>query len=262
MEGHILSPFLFGNVLRWIPLILLLSLMGLTFHQGWHRALTLEAIGDNYTFFRFYIGQHYVLSLFIYILIYVVVVTLSLPAGFPLTVSGGLLFGWKIGAPAAIFAATLGATLLFEIAKTSLGKFLVGDVTPWLEKLQKGFHKNALSYLLFLRLVAIFPFFVVNLASAFLNVPLKTFVLGTFLGITPATFVFSYAGSGLGSFIESQNAAYLSCLERQKMDIGLMCPYQIDTSHLLTNEVLISFILLGFMALLPIVLKRTKNLMY
>lgn len=243
----------------WIPMIILLCLILLALLQGWHKSVSLEVIGTNYAFLLSFISDNFVTALLIYIVLYVSVVTLSLPLGLPLTVSGGLLFGWKYGSAAAIFSATLGATVLFEIAKTTLGQFLIVNVTPWLKKLREGFKGNALSYLLFLRLVPVFPFFVVNLASAFLNVPSKIFILGTVLGITPATIAFSYAGSGLGSVIEAQNAEHARCLARQRADSVLLCPYHIDIHHLVTKEVLTSFILLGFIALLPAVVRHIKR---
>ena len=111
--------------------------------------------------------------------------------------------------------ATIGATILFLVVNTSFGSTLAEKAGPFVAKLRDGFQENALSYLLFLRLVPAFPFFIVNLVPALLGVPLRTFVIGTGLGIIPGTIAYSLAGSGLGSVIEAQNATYKTCLAGQ-----------------------------------------------
>jgi uncharacterized membrane protein YdjX (TVP38/TMEM64 family) len=156
---------------RWAPLAVLIIIMALVFGMGWHRLLSFEFIGRNYAGLRGFIDSNLEAALGLYMLVYVAVVALSLPGGLVMTLAGGLLFGWKIGAPATVIAATAGATLLFLIAKTSLGEALSARAGPWLVRLQDGFRENALSYMLFLRLVPVFPFFIVNLAPALLGVP-------------------------------------------------------------------------------------------
>lgn len=247
------------NGFRKLVLLFLLTLILFSFIKGWNNFLTIEWIGKNYTLLQSSVQEHFILALMIYMFLYVVIVFLCLPLSLVATLSGGLLFGWKIGATSAIFSATLGATLLFEVAKTSLGSLFLENITPWLAKLRDGFNKNAFSYLLFLRLVPLFPFFVINLVPAFLNVPLKTFISATFLGILPATFAYSYAGSSLASVVEAQNLGYATCLARQKIEKELECPYVLDTNHLLTPEVLYALVFLGCVALLPVVLKRRER---
>ncbi|MCH9765169.1 MAG: VTT domain-containing protein, partial [Alphaproteobacteria bacterium] len=146
--------------------------MALAFAMGWHKYLSFKTVGLNYEAMRTFIADNLIVALLLYAAIYITVVALSLPGGLILTVSGGLLFGWQIGAPATVIAATIGATILFLIAKTSFGEGLADRAGPWLAKLRDGFRENALNYLLFLRLVPAFPFFVVNLAPALLGVPL------------------------------------------------------------------------------------------
>jgi len=248
-----------STVRRWAPLIALAALMALVFAMGWHKLLSFETIGRNYESMREFISSNLVAALAIYIALYVVVVALSLPGALVMTLSGGLLFGWEIGAPATVVAATLGATILFLVAKTSLGVALAAKAGPWLARLSDGFRENALSYMLFLRLVPVFPFFIVNLAPALLGVPLRTFVIGTFLGIIPGTLAFSFAGSGLGSVVEAQNAVHAACVARQASEPNLECPYTIDTSNLVTRELVIAFVLIGVVALIPVFAKRWRG---
>lgn len=243
---------------RWLPLAILAGAMALAYAMGWHHYLTFKTIGTNYDALKSYIAQHSALALAIYMLLYVVVVALSLPGGLVMTLTGGLLFGWQVGAAATIIAATFGATLVFLVAKTSLGESLAAKAGPWLASLRDGFRENAMSYLLFLRLVPAFPFFVVNLAPALLGVPLKTYVIGTLIGIIPGTIAFSVAGSGLGSVVEAQNASYQECVARSG-GAEAQCPYTIDTSAILTNQLLAALVLLGIVALLPVAFKRLRG---
>jgi uncharacterized membrane protein YdjX (TVP38/TMEM64 family) len=239
---------------QWGPLIVLIGLMALVFGMGWHKLLTFKTIGLNYEALRAFIADNIALALCVYVAIYIAVVALSLPGALVMTLAGGLLFGWQIGAPATIVAATIGATIIFLIARTSFGDTLAQKAGPWLTKLQDGFKENALSYLLFLRLVPAFPFFVVNLAPALLGVPAGTFVIGTALGIIPGTVAFSVAGSSLGSIVEAQNAVYNKCLANG--DGGeSRCTYSIDPGTLVTNELLLAFALLGLVALIPVAYK-------
>ena len=105
-----------------------------------------------------------------------------------------------------VCAATIGATILFLAARyifADAARKRLGDLG---ERINAGFTENAFSYMLFLRLVPAFPFFLVNLAPAFTSIPLRTFVLATLVGIIPGTFVFVNLGETLGR-IESLRAS-------------------------------------------------------
>jgi uncharacterized membrane protein YdjX (TVP38/TMEM64 family) len=245
-----------GILRRFAPLIALAAIMALVFAMGWHKYLSFKTIGENYDALKGYIDGHLGLALLLYILAYIVVVALSLPGGLVMTVSGGLLFGWQLGAPAAVVGATIGATILFLIARSSLGESLAARAGPWIAKLRDGFQENAFSYLLFLRLVPAFPFVAVNLAPALLGVKLRTFVSATLLGILPATFAFSAAGAGLASVVEAQNKSYKDCVAKLVPGTGKPCDFTIDTSQLVTKELILAFAALGIVSLIPIVIKK------
>jgi uncharacterized membrane protein YdjX (TVP38/TMEM64 family) len=242
-----------GSWTRWLPLAVIAGLMALVFAMGWHQYLSFKTIGLNYEALQGFIAGNLVGALLLYMAIYVAVVALSLPGGAVMTLAGGLLFGWQVGAPATVIAATIGATVIFLVAKTSLGEALAGKAGPWLDRLRDGFQENALSYLLFLRLVPLFPFVVVNLAPAFLGVPLRTYVIGTLVGIIPGTAAYSIAGAGLGSVVEAQNSVYAACVASKGEG---NCAYTIDYSALITNELIFAGVALGIVALIPIVAKR------
>ncbi len=249
-----------GTLQRWLPLVVIVAVAGLIFAMGWHKYLSFKTIGLNYEALRAFIGQNLLGALALYILAYVAVVALSLPGALIMTLAGGLLFGWQLGAPATVIGATLGATVLFIIARTSFGETLAERAGPAIASLREGFRENALSYMLFLRLVPVFPFVVVNLAAAVLGVPLRTYVLGTLIGIIPGTTAYSVAGAGLGSVIEAQNASYQACLAKAGNGAAAdaQCPYSIDTSALVTKELVLAFALLGIVALIPVALKKWK----
>jgi uncharacterized membrane protein YdjX (TVP38/TMEM64 family) len=234
---------------RWLPLLVIGALMALVFAMGWHQYLSFKTIGLNYEALRSFIDGNLAFALLLYALLYIGVVALSLPGGLIMTLAGGLLFGWQIGAPVTIVAATIGATIIFLVAKTSFGETLAVKAGPWIGKLRDGFQENALSYLLFLRLVPAFPFVVVNLAPALLGVPLRTYVLGTLIGIIPGTTAYSIAGAGLGSVVEAQNKVYAACVAANGEG---QCPYSIDFSALVTKELVFAGAALGVVALIPV----------
>ena len=121
-----------------------------------------------------------------------------------MTITGGFLFGAALGTVLASVAATIGATLIFLIARTSLGALLAERAGPRAQKLRDGFQEEGFSYLLFLRLVPLFPFWLVNLAAALFGMRLLTYVAATAIGVVPATFVFAYFGHGLGTALDSE----------------------------------------------------------
>lgn len=250
------APAVVAMLKRYGPLIVVVGAMALAFSMGWHRELTLENIVRQRDWFHGFIAGHGALSVLAYIVVYALAVALSLPGGLILTVSGGLLFGWLVGGLAAVTAATIGATIVFLIARSAVGEGLSQRAGPWLAKLSDGFRQEAFSYMLFLRLVPAFPFWFVNIAPAVLGVPLKTYVIGTILGIIPATFAFASAGAGLDSIILAAKNEYAACVSQKGASA---CTMTIHAGSLITKELLLALGLLGLVALIPIVLKRWRK---
>jgi uncharacterized membrane protein YdjX (TVP38/TMEM64 family) len=153
-----------------------------------------------------WVSGHIVLASLAYIAIYVVAVAFSFPGAVFLTLAGGFLFGFVLGTFLTVTGATIGATIIFVFAKTLFGESALDRFGAPAAKLAEGIRRNATSYLLVLRLVPLFPFFLVNLVPAFVGLPLVTYVLTTFFGIIPGTAVFSLAGAGLGSVLDQGGA--------------------------------------------------------
>lgn len=239
---------------RLAPLLIVLALAALAFMSGLHRDLSLETLVRHQTAINAAIEQHRLAVLAAFVLLYVVVVALSVPGALVLTVTGGILFGGLVGGAATVLGATLGAVAVFLIARSAFGEHLVRRAGPLAERLAEGFREDAFSYLLFLRLVPAFPFFLVNLVPALAGVRLGPFVAATFLGILPGTFTFAYVGAGLDSAIAAQGARYRACLASGAGD----CRLDFDLTAVLTPDLMLALAALGGLALLPVVVRRLR----
>jgi uncharacterized membrane protein YdjX (TVP38/TMEM64 family) len=244
---------------RLWPLLLLLAVMALVYGMGWHRYLTLQALVERREALRAAIESYPFYAIVAFTAIYAATVALSLPGAAVLTLAGGFLFGWLWGAIASVIAATIGAIVIFLIARSALGEPLAARAGPWLAKLRAGFQEDAFSYLLFLRLVPIFPFWLVNLAPALLGVGLGTYALATLIGIIPGSFAYSIAGRGLDTVIAAQRAAHQSCLAKMGSDAEDLCPFVLEPKALLTPGLIAAFVALGLVALIPIAIKRFRR---
>ena len=157
-------------------------------------------------------------------------VAVSLPGAAILTLAGGFLFGSVLGTVFVNLGATTGATLAFLAARYLLRDWVESKFGHRIAPIQEGFSKNAFSYLMTLRLIPLFPFFIVNLVSGLTRVSLATYVAATAIGIIPGSFVFAYAGRQLGMINSLREIA--------------------------SPNVLLAFTLLGLLALVPIIYRK------
>jgi uncharacterized membrane protein YdjX (TVP38/TMEM64 family) len=240
---------------RLLPLLVVVALAAATIASGLHRELSLETLVRHREALDAAVADHLAAALAAFVLLYIVVVALSIPGSLVLTVTGGILFGGLLGGAATIVGATLGAVVIFLIAKSAFGEHLARKAGPLAAKLADGFREDAFHYLLFLRLVPVFPFFLVNLVPALAGVRLRPFVAATALGIIPATFTFAFVGAGLDSVIAAQGAMYQACLARGAPD----CRLEFDLKAVLTPQVLLALAALGVLALVPVLVKRLRD---
>jgi len=224
---------------RIVPLLVLVAGLAAFFALDLDRYLSFSALGEHRVALLDWVGANSLLAPVVYMLAYIIVVAFSLPGGAVMTISGGFLFGAIMGGVYAVTGASLGATALFLIAKTSLGDFLLAKAGPAVKKMQAGFDENALSYMFVLRLIPLFPFFLVNLAPAFLGVPLRVYLIATFFGIMPGSFVYALVGAGLGSVFDRGEAFTLA---------GVMTP-----------QMIVALAGMALLALLPVVYKKLKG---
>ncbi len=240
---------------RWGPLIVLIGLIIAAYYFGLQDYLSLQNIAAHRNALQDYVSAHLIVSLMIYAGFYVAVVALSLPGSSLLSIAGGFIFGWALSAPITVVAATIGAVIVYQIVKTSLGDAIAQRAGPFVRTLSEGFAKDAFNYLLFLRLVPAFPFFIVNAVAGVCRVNFRSFLLATFIGIIPGAYVFAWLGRGFGSVIDAQSAWHDACVLKDGFN---NCPYEISISSLVTPELLIAFAALGALALIPVALKKWK----
>jgi uncharacterized membrane protein YdjX (TVP38/TMEM64 family) len=239
---------------RFVPVAVILVAMVAVFASGAHRHLSLETLVRHRMAIDAFMAHHMFAALGAFMAIYIVVVALSIPGALFLTITGGILFGTLIGGAASVTGATIGATLIFLVARSACGETIVRRAGPLACKIADGFRADAFSYLLFLRLVPAFPFFLVNLVPAIAGVKLRTFMAATGIGIVPATFAFAFFGSGLDSVLAAQEGRYRACIAAGRSE----CSIHFDVSTIVTPQLLAAFAALGALALIPVAIKRLK----
>src|SRR6266540_4519540 len=173
--------------------------VGAFFYFDLTQYLSLDALKANRDKLLSYTEAHYVASVLIFIALYCLQTAFSLPGAAIFTLAGGFLFGSFVGTLYVNIAATSGATLAFLAARYLLRDWVEKKFGERLGPIQAGFAKNAFSYLMTLRLIPLFPFFLVNLVSGLTRIRLVTYVLATAIGIIPGSFVYANAGRQLGT---------------------------------------------------------------
>ena len=226
---------------RFLPLGVIVSGLVLGYALGLHHYLSLDYLADSRLALKSIVAEHPVAAPAGFIGLYALAVAFSFPAASVLTVFSGFLFGWLAGGLIAIVAATIGATALFVAARSACGGYLKARVGPFASKLSEGFERDAFSYLLVLRIAPFIPFFMVNIAPAFFNVRVKTFLAATLIGILPGGFAYAWLGAGLDSVLVVAEAT------GQEASIG----------DLLTPEITLAFAALALVAALATIVKRT-----
>lgn len=146
---------------------------------------------------------HYTAAVCLYLLVYVALIACAIPCATLLTLIGGFLFG-TIALLYAIVGTTMGGTILFLAVRTAIGKHIAMKSTGWIKSMEHGFQRNAFNYLLMLRLVPVLPCWISNVSAGALNVPIKTFVVATMIGIFPATLIYVLAGRSLDKLLMEQ----------------------------------------------------------
>ena len=204
--------------------------IGAFFYFDLGRFLSLASVKDNRDLLLAFTDANFAPAVGIFIMAYVLVAGLSLPGAVILTLAGGFLFGAGLATLFINIGATTGATLAFLAARYLLRDTVEQKFGKWLGPFQEGFAKNAFSYLLTLRLIPLFPFFVVNLVSGLTRVNTGTYITATAIGIIPGSFVYAYAGRQLGTIDSLKEIA--------------------------SPNVIAAFVLLGLLALVPVVYKK------
>lgn len=228
-----------GWLRRLLPVAVLAAVLVAFFTFGLDRYVTFEALKANRAALQDFVARNLLLAALIYMLGYAVMTAASLPVATLVTLMGGFLFGVVGGTVLTVFGATLGATMVFMAARTAFGDALRVRARPYIGRMEEGFRRNEVSYMLFLRLMPVFPFFVVNIAPAFLGVKTRTFVVTTFIGIIPGTAVYNIVGAGLGSIFDRGE--------------------DFSVASVVTPEIVIGLVGLAILSLAPVVFRHVKH---
>jgi uncharacterized membrane protein YdjX (TVP38/TMEM64 family) len=236
---------------RLWPLGVIVAITGALFAAGAGDWLSLSTVIQRHGELAALVAKHVLLAEIGFVVIYAAAVALSFPGASVLTILGGYLFGPAAGTALTILAATAGATVIFLVARTSFGDVLREKAGGFGARVAAGFEDDAFHYLLFLRLVPVFPFWLLNILPALFKVPTRTYVLATALGIIPGTLAYSLLGSGLGTLIDEMEAANPGCAAAGTC--------KVEFSALLTPGPLIAMAALTLAAVIPVVVKRLRR---
>jgi len=216
-----------GTIKKIVILGVIICLVAFYFIFDLGQYFSLEYLKASRERFQALYEEHTILVIGTYFLIYVTVTALALPAAAIMTLAGGALFGLVTGTVVVSFASTVGASMAFIVARYLLRDWVQGRFGDRLEKINQGIEKDGAFYLFTLRLIPVFPFFVINTVIALTPMRLTTYYWVSQLGMFPATVVYVNAGKELG-----------------KID---------SLSGLLSPSLIISFTILG---VFPLIMKK------
>lgn len=207
---------------HFLPLIILLLLLATAIYFQWYRYLSFESLKAHRQILLLWNKEHFGWMLLGFMAIYILVVACSIPGATFLTLSAGFLFGPLLGVSVTVISATLGALIIFLAVQLALRDWMEKRTAHWIKKMEQGFKQNAFSYLLFLRLVPIFPFWLVNIVPALLGISKRTFISATFIGIIPGSFVYVMLGSSLGYIFDTHQTPNLNIIFDPKVFLPLL----------------------------------------
>jgi uncharacterized membrane protein YdjX (TVP38/TMEM64 family) len=223
---------------RFLPLLILIVLAIAAFFLL--RGLGWDSLARHQGELTRWVGAHPVSSAGLYLAAYVATVALSMPQAALLTVSGGFLFGVVLGSVLTVIGATIGATILLVVIRSAFAQTLDRQRHRIPQQVQTRLARDGFSYLLAIRLVPLFPFWIVNLASVVVGIRLAVFVPATLLGILPVTAVLSSIGAGVGTLLA----------EGHKPDLA---------SVIFSPHILLPMLGLAVLSLLPALFRRRPS---
>ena len=228
-----------AGVRRWLSLAALLLAAVAAYALGLHRYLTFHSLTEHREWLLAEVTRLGIAGPIAFIALYATVAALSIPGATVMTLTGGFLFGTVLGSLYNLLGATIGATLVFLIARSAFGGILQRRAGPFLKKVEADFRRDAVSYLLVLRLIPLFPFWLVNLVPALFGMSLGTYVVCSFFGMLPGALVYTSIGAGLGMILD----------RGETPDLGVIYD----------PRILLPLMGLALLALAPVLYKRWKR---
>ena len=197
---------------RYWPLLLVLAVIGAAWAGGLTHEFTWAALARNQTSLTAWVTEHPIAAPTLYVATYAATAAVALPEGAVLTVAGGLLFGTLLGGSLAVVGSTLGSIVLFLAARYHLADAMAARAGGFFDRVRARLKRDGFSYLLALRLIPAFPFWLVNLAAALCGMRLLPYVAATLLGVIPATFIYASIGAGVGNILAAGGEPNLAVL--------------------------------------------------
>ena len=224
---------------KFLPIVILVLGIVVFFALGGHHYLSLEVIKNNYQSLVDFTNDNFITGCLIFSIVYILVVAFSIPGASVMTLVGGFLFGVYVGSVLVVLSATIGAVIVYLAVKSAIGDILKSKAKGNIEKMRNGFENDAFNYLLSIRLIPIFPFFIINIACGMLGVKLKDFFLATLIGIIPGSVIYVWVGTGLGFAL------------KQGEDLNLGIIFQ--------PQFILPIIALALLSLVPIIYKKYRS---
>jgi len=224
---------------RLLPLFVLGAGFFTFFWFGLDSYLSFQALKDNKDLLSQWRDENYFLAALSFVGAYGALSGFSVPVGLWMTLAGGFMFGTLAGGFLSLFGASIGATAIFLAARYAFSDALKKKCGAAIAKMEAGFKENQLSYMLLLRLVPLFPFWLVNLVPAFLDVSPRTYVIGTLFGMMPGALVYASVGNGLSTVFESG----------AEPDLGII----------FSPDILVPIIGLAALAFIPVIYKKIQT---
>ena len=234
--------------------LVVIAIAAIALSMGWHKQFSLESLLRHRAIIAALVAGHPAAALAAFVAGYAFAAGMALPGVIFLTIGGGVFFGGLLGGIAAVIGATVGATAVFLVARNALRGIVMRWIGPQVMRFAEGFRASGFNYLLFMRLVPIFPFSLGNLLPALCNVRLVTFIVATFIGIMPMTLAIAFFGAGLDSALAVQIEDYRACLAAGNPDCGLDFHFWMAV----TPQFVAGLGALGIAALLPVLVRRYR----
>lgn len=227
------------SMLRLVPILIILICLLLALHFNVYHYLNFESLKQHHLALEALTHKHFFWFSLLFIVIYTTCVAISLPGAALFTMAGGFLFGIGVGLIYAVISATTGSVIVFLAIRFAFAEIIAKKTYKWTENMKNNFEKNAFHYLIFIRLVPIIPLWLSNIVPALLNMRFSTYLAGTFIGIIPGTFIYILLGNSLNNLFEKDQTPNFSII--------------------LEPQFFIPLLLLGLLALLPVVIKQFKK---
>jgi uncharacterized membrane protein YdjX (TVP38/TMEM64 family) len=236
---------------RKVLAVLLLTIAAILFIVTLTVATPSDVLLTYHRHFQNFVTAHYGAALLLFAASYVLVTALGTPGSLVISVIGGVLFDGLVGGAASILAATLGGTILFSAVQAGFGHVITRRLPARFSPLIADVRRDEFFYLLFLRLMPLLPFFVINLLAALAGVRRLPFVTATLIGIAPMNFALAYTGAGLQDLVEKYAELFMIC------DVATpgSCP-SLAVGDLLTASMLMPLFALAFLAIVPVVARH------